>query len=265
MRIFALSDLHIEQAINRAWVERLSETDYRDDILILAGDLSDTLALIEWGLGVLASRFRKVLYVPGNHDLWVLREPASLLSTGKLERLRALCAERNVSMTPYHCGELSVVPLFSWYDDSFSVPSAELRERWMDYRACRWPAGLHGDGINAHFLGMNDAALQVRNRIVVSFSHFVPRADLLPSDSATTRMLLPVMGSAGLDAQIRRLQPAIHVFGHSHRNLDVAREGIRYVNCALGYPSERREAPTALPCILDLASDTAQRLTDNPP
>lgn len=265
MRVFSVSDVHIEHASNRAWLESLSEVEYRDDILILAGDLCDTMSWFEWALDTLARRFHKVLYVPGNHDLWVLREQANLLSTGKLELLRAACAQRGVSMAPYHCGELSIVPLFSWYDTSFGIASAELHERWMDFHACRWPAGLHGDGINAHFLGMNDAALEVRNRTVISFSHFVPRMDLLPADSPTTRLLLPVMGSIGLEAQIRRLCPAIHVYGHSHRNADIVRDGIRYINCALGYPSERRDPAMKLRSIFDQASNTARRTTESQP
>lgn len=257
MKLFALSDLHIDYAANRAWIEGLSDVAYRDDVLILAGDLSDAPALLDWCFAALARRFRKVLYVPGNHDLWVLRDRHGLLSTGKLERLRALCAEHDVSMSPFHCGALSVVPLMSWYDDSFGTPGEALRERWMDYHACRWPAGLNGNAINAHFLAMNEAALQVRNETVVSFSHFVPRVDLLPSESATARLLLPVMGSAGLEAQIRRLRPAIHVYGHSHRNVDAVRDGIRYVNRSFGYPNERDGTAAEPRCILDLAANAA--------
>lgn len=251
MKIFALSDLHIDYAANRAWVEGLSESAHRGDVLILAGDLSDSQPLLEWCFDALARRFRKVLYVPGNHDLWVLRDRPGLLSTGKLELLRALASEHGVSMTPFHCGALSIVPLFSWYDDSFGVPTAVLREHWMDYRACRWPTGLDVDCINAYFLGMNGAALQVRNRTVVSFSHFVPRADLLPKSTPTAQLLLPVMGSAGLEAQIRRLMPAIHVYGHSHRNVDAVREGICYINRTFGYPNEQDGTVPALHCILE--------------
>ena len=39
----------------------------------------------------------------------------------------------------------------------------------------------------------------------------------------------------------------------------------QYFSSLLGYLSERREEAIAMRCILDLASDTAQRLTDNPP
>src|SRR5882672_3949732 len=74
MRVFALSDLHIDYQVNAKWVADISAFDYRDDVLILAGDVTDKLRLLEWCLSTLARRFRKVLFVPGNHDLWVVRE-----------------------------------------------------------------------------------------------------------------------------------------------------------------------------------------------
>ncbi|MGH8077367.1 MAG: metallophosphoesterase [Lysobacter sp.] len=250
MKVFALSDIHIDYAANRRWIEGLSEFDYRGDVLILAGDLSDSLALVNQCFAAIARRFLKVLYVPGNHDLWVLRDVPGLLSFGKLELVRAAAAEHGVSMAPFHCGPVSIVPLFSWYDDSFGTPGQALRERWMDYRACRWPGDIDAHGINARFLGMNHSALQVRNQTVISFSHFVPRLDLL-APTETTRLLQPVMGSVDLEAQIRRLMPAIHVYGHSHRNVDTTKDGIRYVNHAFGYPSEQRAGPPPLRSILE--------------
>ena len=41
MRIFALSDIHVDYDANAKWVEDLSVFDYQDDVLILAGDLTD--------------------------------------------------------------------------------------------------------------------------------------------------------------------------------------------------------------------------------
>jgi predicted phosphodiesterase len=43
MRVFALSDLHIDYEVNAGWVKSLSSVDYLDDVLILAGDISDKL------------------------------------------------------------------------------------------------------------------------------------------------------------------------------------------------------------------------------
>src|SRR5260370_12372764 len=87
MRVFALSDIHIDYADNRAWIGSLSAHDFRDDILVLAGDVSDSLARLRWCFETLARRFRKVLYVPGNHDLWVFRERGA----SSLDRFRHVC------------------------------------------------------------------------------------------------------------------------------------------------------------------------------
>jgi 3',5'-cyclic AMP phosphodiesterase CpdA len=74
MRIFALSDVHVDYYANAKWIENISTADYSDDLLILAGDITHSLPLFEWCLNTIARRFRKLLFVPGNHDLWILPE-----------------------------------------------------------------------------------------------------------------------------------------------------------------------------------------------
>jgi hypothetical protein len=45
-----------------------------------------------------------------------------------------------------------------------------------------------------------------------------------------------VAGALGLDRQVRALNSAIHVFGHSHIDFDQVIEGVRYVHHAFDYP-----------------------------
>jgi|SRR5215212_1304431 len=98
MRVFAVSDLHIDYEANARWVAELSTADYQDDVLILAGDVTDTLRLLDWCLATLAKRFRKVLFVPGNHDLWVLREERVKTSFEKFEEVCAVVESTGASM-----------------------------------------------------------------------------------------------------------------------------------------------------------------------
>src|SRR5215813_9861251 len=90
MRVFALSDLHIDYDVNAKWIANLSIAEYRDDVLILAGDVTDSLRLLEWCLGALASRFKKVLFTPVNHDLWVIREDREKDSLQKFDEVCAV-------------------------------------------------------------------------------------------------------------------------------------------------------------------------------
>ncbi len=90
---------------------------------------------------------------------------------------------------------------------------------------------------------------------IISMSHFVPRQELLPEKRFIMEPLLArVVGSDALEAQIRRLMPNLHLFGHTHIPIDLSLEGVRYVQWPLGYSREARlqcniiRAQGVLPC-----------------
>jgi hypothetical protein len=87
---------------------------------------------------------------------------------------------------------------------------------------------------------MNEPHLRDYDAPVVTFSHFLPRRDLLPPAKYLRFKGLPrVAGCAGLDAQLRRVGSRAHVFGHSHIDCDREIDGVRYVQNALRYPRDR--------------------------
>jgi Icc-related predicted phosphoesterase len=250
MRVFAVSDVHLEYDENGRWLSGLSHSDYRDDILILAGDVAEDMQLLRVGFQSLTSRFRRVVYVPGNHELWLTPDCGVTTSLDKLARVCRLAADHRIAMAPFQEEALSIVPLFGWYDYTFGAPSAELEARWLDFLACKWPAGFGPGEITEHFLAMNVSALYPREGTVISFSHFLPRIDVMPREVPVEhQMLYPVLGTTRLEEQIRRLQPAIHIYGHSHVSRTVTLDGRTYINNALGYPKERRHAAQGLLCI----------------
>ncbi|MFT4929166.1 MAG: putative phosphodiesterase [Phenylobacterium sp.] len=255
MKVFAVSDVHIDYQENKEWISNLSATDYVDDILILAGDLTDKLSLIAECFASLSAKFFKVLYVPGNHELWVSRcKTADSIEKYKL--LARVAIDNGVSMQPLHVGALSIVPLLSWYDFSFGQPGDQLKATWMDFRACSWPDDMQVGDITRYFLDQNTEHLSYQrpsaNHTLISFSHFLPRIDLMPPFIPQMyRYIYPALGSDLLEKQIRVLKPDIHVYGHSHLNRNVVVDGIQYINNAFGYPSEDRIASKRLMCIYD--------------
>lgn len=250
MRVFALSDIHVDYEVNARWVESLSTTEYRDDLLILAGDVSDRPPVLGRCLQQLARRFGQVLFVPGNHELWVIRDAPGKSSFDKFREVCAIAEDAGVSMQPFRRGSLYVVPLLGWYDYSFGEPGASLRGAWMDFAACRWPDGFDERDISLHFGALNPTVVPEGIERVFTFSHFVPRVDLIPGGlPGEHRMLLPVLGSTQIDTQLRALGSQLHVYGHSHINRRRTIDGVAYVNNAFGYPHEEHIAAKQLTTI----------------
>ena len=46
MRVFALSDVHVEYQGNSTWIRNLSDVEFQQDVLILAGDVTHDLSLL---------------------------------------------------------------------------------------------------------------------------------------------------------------------------------------------------------------------------
>ena len=250
MKVYALSDLHVDYPQNRQWLAQLVREDFGQDVLILAGDICDDMGLLEDSLASLQNCFAEVLFVPGNHDLWV-RDEHFDCSLEKFSAIRALCDRLGVHTRPWHGDDLSIVPLFSWYDFSFGAPDTWLRRAWRDFRACRWPSHLgDAEAVTAHFLGLNESHLDTRNDTVISFSHFLPSLAVMPERIPShRRKVYPVLGSDRLGEQLQRLRPDIHVYGHSHVNQAIELDATLFINNAFAYPAEQRIARKALYCV----------------
>ena len=102
-RIFAVSDIHTDHQDNMEWCARLAGTsEFFQDTLILAGDVTSNPEVMRKTLMTLAAAFKTVFFCPGNHDLWI-REPRATAtgdSLSKLEWLLDLCDEVGVLTRP---------------------------------------------------------------------------------------------------------------------------------------------------------------------
>jgi len=251
MRIFVGSDFHADHRENMDWLRQISSEDYRQDILVVAGDVANGLALFETVMALFANRFSKVLYVPGNHDLWV-DEKGQGTSFDKFSRIQEVCTALGISMQPLALNNTLIVPLLGWYDYSFGEPGSILKQAWMDYRRCDWD-GASDEEVSQFFDAANPTLDTGYYSSVLSFSHFLPRIDLMPERMPEKyRFLYPVLGSSRLESRIAALGAHTHIYGHSHLNRRLVRDGRTYINNAFGYPSERDIAARMLVHVADV-------------
>jgi len=251
---------------------------YANDCLLVAGDVSHSLAVIERTLRELKKRFLHVFFVPGNHELWLTKHEREELgiadSVHKARAVQQACEALGVHTRPAKVSGVWVVPLFSWYHASWDrdpapVTGPPIEQCMTDFALCRWPSApgsaVDADGmaaarlldsLNAPHVDEAVSAIDCERRegqspVVVSMSHFLPLQELLPERRVLSLPSLPrACGSDLLLRRVLRLQPTAHVFGHTHFEWDATICGTRYVQWPMGYPREQRGGSMRQPMML---------------
>ncbi len=134
-RLLAISDLHVGHPRNRELIAGISAGS-AGDWLIVAGDVGEKFADIEWALGVLAERYDRVVWAPGNHELWSRpADPPAPRGAQRYALLVEMCRRLGVVTPedPYPVwdapeGPVTIAPLFIGYDYSFRPDGAMTKD-----------------------------------------------------------------------------------------------------------------------------------------
>ncbi|MFD9804854.1 metallophosphoesterase, partial [Streptomyces sp. NPDC059071] len=135
----AVSDIHVGHQGNKPVVEAI-HADSPEDWLILAGDVGEKTDDIRWALQTLRGRFAKVIWVPGNHELWTTaKDPVQMHGAARYDYLVSLCRDLDV-VTPEDPfpvwegagaeefgGAVTLAPLFMLYDYSWLPEGAKTK------------------------------------------------------------------------------------------------------------------------------------------
>lgn len=254
--LFAIGDLHVEQAENRRFVERL-EAQSEGDWLIVCGDVADSIDAVESALGLLAKRFAQVLWVPGNHELLSQRGDAGeprgedryLRLVGACRQLGVLTPEDPYPVWEGAGGPALLAPLFLLYDYSFGHNVAATKEAALLKAqeagvVCVDEFLLHPDPYAsreqwcAARVEQTEARLRSRpaEMPTVLINHF-------PLIEAPTRMLrhpefAQWCGTTRTADWHRRFGAAVVVYGHLHIPLTSWHDGVRFEEVSLGNTRE---------------------------
>mmetsp|Transcript_6521 Transcript_6521/g.15027 ORF Transcript_6521/g.15027 Transcript_6521/m.15027 type:complete len:363 (-) Transcript_6521:111-1199(-) len=274
--IYATSDIHTDKRENmdvvRAWPVR------PHGVLLLAGDVSNDLAIVRTTLELLIERFRKVFYCPGNHDLWLHPKDGCKDSVEKFRKLEKLCEELGVHTQPTWVDGVLIAPILSWYHAGFDAEPdisddslVPVEQMMSDYMLCRWPNGLSArdgcDSLARYFDSLNDERAgevppkDADRPPVISFSHFLPRPELLPEKRLLYfPPIAKAVGSRHLGERIRRMAPDLHIFGHTHYGWSAQLDGTHYLQACVAYPRERTDRPFSVYCTGEEGQEAAPPL-----
>jgi 3',5'-cyclic AMP phosphodiesterase CpdA len=255
-RLLAISDLHVVYEANREIVSKLRPTS-DEDWLIVAGDVGEILSDIEWALRLLSERFAKVIWTPGNHELWTpQQDPVKLRGEARYRHLVELCRSMGISTPedPYPVwrgpgGPVTVAPLFLLYDYSFRPAGLNNKEEALKRAydvgvVCTDEFHLHPDphpsreawchvriAETERFLAARDASLPT-----VLVSHFPLVRD--PTFVLRYPEFALWCGTDRTADWHTRFNAITAVYGHLHIPRTTWHDGVRFEEVSLGYPRE---------------------------
>jgi predicted phosphodiesterase len=232
MRIRVLSDIHQE-----VWPFDPPRADA--DVLVLAGDIDNGAAGIEWAKRTFDL---PVLYIAGNHEFYDADFSETLMA------MRAAAAGSNIEFLD--CGERVIGPVrflgcMLWTDFSLvAEPEREMtiersRRHNPDYSAIRWGERSFAPEDAVALCRRDRSWLEARlgerfDGPTVVITHFAPHsrsiAPAYTNHPANPGFIVP------LDELMGRA--AVWIHGHTHGCFDYEVRGTRVVCNSRGYPGE---------------------------
>ncbi|MEV6980925.1 metallophosphoesterase [Sphaerisporangium sp. NPDC051017] len=256
-KLMAISDLHVAYSENREIVEKLRpESD--SDWLLVAGDVGEFVADVEWALGLLKERFATVVWAPGNHELWTPKDdPVTLRGEARYRHLVEVCRGLGVLTPedPYAVwrgpgGPVTIAPLFVLYDYTFRPPDTTKEEAmaWAHETGvvCTDEFLLHPDPYPSRDAWCRARLRETRARLdardpdipTVLVNHFPLVRQ--PTDILRYPQFAQWCGTVETADWHLKYNAATVVYGHLHIPRTTWYDGVRFQEVSLGYPRERR-------------------------
>ncbi|MBB4909274.1 metallophosphoesterase family protein [Actinophytocola algeriensis] len=265
--LVAVSDLHVTYQENREVVEQLRAASPQDWLLV-AGDVGERLTDVAWVLSLLKERFARVVWAPGNHELWTMPDdPVTLRGVERYEALVELCRRLDVLTPedPYETwhgpdGPVTIAPLFLGYDYTWLPAGHDTKESGLAYAhqtgvVCTDEYMLHPDPYPTREDWCRARVAETERRLkecdpavpLVLVNHY----PLVRQPTMVLRFpeFAQWCGTELTADWHTRFNTAAMVYGHLHIPRSTVYDGVPFEEVSLGYPREwrPRTRPHGLP------------------
>ena len=268
-KLFAISDLHAAVESNRNAVAELGE--HPDDWLIVAGDVAERPEQLWEVLELLKERFARVIWTPGNHELWTVREGDTSIAGEAKYELMVEVARSAGALTPEDPfprwrgvgGECVIAPLFLLYDYSFRPEHVRADEvvAWAAEKrsVCSDEVMLSPEPHPSRQAWCAQRLQLTRTRLerevpkdlpTILVNHYPLREEFvyLPRIPRFS----PWCGTRATEDWHRRYRALACISGHLHIRRTDWRDGTRFEEVSLGYPKQWRQKDGVKPYLREI-------------
>jgi 3',5'-cyclic AMP phosphodiesterase CpdA len=248
VKLLAISDLHVGHRANRDALDSVPE--HPDDWLMVAGDVGERPEHLVTALEILTRRFARVIWTPGNHDLWCpANDTVRTRGQARYDELVSICRDFRVLTPedPYAVwpgdGITLIVPMFLLFDYSFRPSDVANKDAvaWarasgivssdeLLLRTDPWPS--HAAWCDAR-VETTRARLEAidAGRPTILVNHWPLRYDLAVPPRVPQFSLW--CGTTQTESWAARYRARAVISGHLHLRTTLWREGVRYDEVSL--------------------------------
>ncbi len=255
MKIAVISDLHIDINEKFPVIDCLASylKKHRADVLLVAGDICENAVYVKEAMEELEKQSgSRVLYVPGNHDMW--SEHLEEVSTDEIYQIykedpRCLCDHPIVLKGEN--GPFVVIGDIGWYDYSFASKEYGFEElETMEHEGRIWQDRLKNqwtvDNKGCLEQMLNHLEKQLKEYIdypAVVVTHMLPIKEFcVPEEREMWKFFNAFLGSEELEKLYNQYHVAYAVCGHVHYRKALKKEDTMYLCPCLGYHTEWEQA-----------------------
>jgi putative phosphoesterase len=255
MRIGVLSDIHVDLNGGRPVIEALLAAMRRRGVetMLIAGDVSSDYRVTLESLEQLQERSgTRILFVPGNHDIWNEAHPGitAWQAYEALERFPG-----NLTGGPQEIGGgWTIIGDLGWYDYSFGGSRYSLKdfdrmqfgERiWQDRIKAVW--GRHTlevhrifhDKLDTQLERLAPASLASGDHKLILMTHVLPRREFTVQRPGPEWIYLNAfLGSPDYGELALKYGVRYSICGHVHHRKQLTVDGTRFICNCLGYTEE---------------------------
>lgn len=245
MKIYFINDLHWDFWKKQKYTpEKYWEEFFLPaDVCCIAGDIANSYEHSVEILQYLKSRYFKVIYVVGNHDLGVFnRDKYKTKLLNSYEKKNAL-AKKIFTQLDGNVLKVNGVTFggtcgmcdWSWVYKNFPDTDKDFINLWQDWHDGRWWKMNSSSPVilfNEEYKKIKAVAEQKPNIFVTHFQPLsCPTPDKYKNDILTGVFVYD-------DSQLNLPEGTIYHYGHSHSKLKLEQNGVLYLNNCVGCPEE---------------------------
>ena len=252
MKLLAISDLHVDYAVNMCAVKKCPA--YLDAGLIIAGDISHDINKFTDCLTILSNKFDKIFWVPGNHDLWSIGS-ATLRGVDKYlacveccRKFSILTPEDNFFSFSFNKQPFCIACCFLGYDYSFRPDHVLLEDAiaWAleDKISCADEKYLYSTPYPSKVAWCNDRVMITENKLdkckhknIILVNHYPLTEDTVFMPRVPRFSIWS--GTKQTESWLQKYSFHSVVFGHCHVRREYTRNNTKCFEVSFGYPSQQ--------------------------